>query len=59
MHVLSLICMVKYSSASIISLSVIKLNPKFPNNLTDGNCDSLANFIFRLKVCNEQKINYI
>jgi hypothetical protein len=34
MHVLSLMCAVKYASASIMLFSVIKLIRKLPNNLT-------------------------
>ena len=34
MHVLSLMCMVKYACASVMLLSVIKLTRKLPNNPT-------------------------
>jgi hypothetical protein len=34
MHVLSLMCMVKYACASVILFSVIKLTRKLPNNPT-------------------------
>ncbi|KAK1616687.1 hypothetical protein QYE76_022204 [Lolium multiflorum] len=34
MHVLSLMCMVKYACASVMVLSVINLTRKLPNNLT-------------------------
>jgi chromate transport protein ChrA len=34
MHVLSLMCVVKYACASVMLLSVIKLTRKLPNNPT-------------------------
>jgi hypothetical protein len=37
MHVLSLMCVVKYVCASVMLLSVIKLTRKLLNNLTHGN----------------------
>jgi chromate transport protein ChrA len=36
MHVLSLICVVKYAYASVILLSVIKLTRKLPKNPTNS-----------------------
>jgi chromate transport protein ChrA len=35
MHVLNLMCVVKYACASVMLLSVIKLTQKLPNNLTN------------------------
>jgi chromate transport protein ChrA len=59
MHVLSLMCVVKYACASVILLSVIKLTRKLPNNLTYTRGSVSFFLLTQLKCAVEKSVEFV